>query len=93
MGAMHPILDDDFDPADGFPDFPPTLCCECDNPHPDTLGKPPFAWRCMKFPAPPINGFVSPGWRPDPPYHLCKDANRDGDCPHWTPRRAPDDRT
>ena len=69
MAASSPILDDDFDPADGWPDEPPTLCCECDHVHSDTIGKPPYAWRCLKFPAPPFGGFVQPNFRPAPPYH------------------------
>lgn len=89
MAASSPILDDDFDPADGWPDEPPTLCCECDHVHSDTIGKPPYAWRCLKFPAPPFGGFVQPNFRPDPPYHKCQDRN-DGACVHWTPKRTPD---
>jgi hypothetical protein len=87
MAASSPILDDDFDPADGFPDDP-TLCVECDLVHPDTLSKPPFAWRCMAAPAPLWGGFVNPLYTPDPPYQRCQDLNG-GTCPHWTPKRTP----
>lgn len=67
MGAVHPLMeDDDFDPAGGFPDEP-TLCVECDHVHPDSKSKPPFNWRCMAHPAPPLGGFVDPSYRPDRP--------------------------
>lgn len=88
MGAMHPILDEDFDPADGFPDEPPTICRDCDHVHPDTREKPPFQWRCMQFPAPPSGGFVDPDYRPNPPYHQCEKINR-GACETFAPRRMP----
>jgi len=88
MSAMHPIMDDEFDEAGAFPDEPPTLCVECDHPHPATAEKAPYYWRCLRFPAEPFGGFVSPDWRPDPPYHRCQDRN-DGNCPHWTPKRTP----
>lgn len=88
MGAMHPIMDDEFDPADGWPDEPPTLCRDCDLVHSDTRGKPPFQWRCLAFPAAPMGGFVDPDYRPDPPYHKCEKINR-GACEFWTPRRTP----
>jgi hypothetical protein len=76
-----------FDPDAWVPDAEPTLCVTCDHVHPDTLAKPPFSWRCLKFPAPPFGGFVDPNWRPDPPYHKCQDRN-DGACPFWKAKRT-----
>lgn len=64
----------------------PTFCVTCENVHPDTAGKPPYQWRCMKAPAPPFGGFVDPDYRPSPPYHLCKQIN-DGACEDWQPKR------
>lgn len=90
MGAMHPIMDDEFDPDAWIPDAEPTLCCSCDHVHPDTAGKAPYQWRCMAFKAPPFGGFVDPNWRPDPPYHKCQDRN-DGACPFWTAKRQAND--
>lgn len=87
MGAMHLIMEDDFDPTGGFPDEP-TLCRDCDQVHPDTREKAPFQWRCLAFPAAPFGGFVDPDWRPNPPYHACEKINR-GACEFWTPRRMP----
>ncbi len=69
----------------------PTLCRECDHVHPDSKAKPPFQWRCMAHPAPPMGGFVDPDYRPDPPYHRCEKINTAGACPHWTPLRTPKD--
>lgn len=64
----------------------PTYCVACDHVHPDTASKPPFQWRCMRHPAPPIGGFVDPNWRPDPPWHRCETINT-GDCPDFFPKR------
>lgn len=88
MGAMHPIMDDEFDPAGGFLDKPATYCRDCDLVHPDTRGKPPFQWRCMASPALPQGGFVDPDYRPEPPYHKCEKINF-GACEFWTPLRKP----
>lgn len=80
-------MKDDFDPTGGFPDEA-TLCVECDHVHPDSKSKSPFQWRCLKFPAPPMGGFVDPSYRPSPPYHRCEKINN-GQCQHWTPIKTP----
>lgn len=67
----------------------PTPCETCDHVHPDTRGKPPYAWRCMNFPVLPGFSAVSPSYRPDPPYGKCESVNH-GFCPLWTPIRTAD---
>ena len=94
MGAFVPVMDDDdFDPAEGFPDEPPVFCRDCDFVHPDTHGKAPYHWRCLKAPAEPLGGFQDPEWRPDPPWHLCRQINPDGACELFAPRRKPKEAT
>lgn len=89
MGAQFPILDDDFDPADGFNDEPPVYCRDCDHVHNATREKAPYHWRCLKAPAPPLGGFQDPDHRPDPPWHLCRHINPNGACEFFDPRRTP----
>lgn len=86
--AHYTFVDDSW-PPDERDDEPVTLCRDCDHVHPDTREKPPFSWRCMRFPAPPLNGFVDPDWRPEPPYHKCEKINVCGACEAFAPRRAP----
>jgi hypothetical protein len=93
MGASSPILDDDFDPADGFNDDPPVLCRDCDHVHPTTRKDAPYHWRCMKAPEEPLGGFQDPDWRPSPPWHLCRHVNPDGYCGFFAPRRTPKEAT
>lgn len=69
----------------------PTLCRDCDHPHPATRQKPPWHWRCLAYPEQPLGGFVDPDWKPDPPYMLCRAVN-DGACPAFTPLRTPTNR-
>lgn len=84
---VHVPVMDEFDDAE-FVFDEPTLCVACDHVHPDSKSKPPFQWRCLKFPAPPLGGFVDPNYRPDPPYHRCEKLNN-GQCQHWTPIKKP----
>ena len=67
----------------------PTPCQTCDYVHPDTRNKPPYAWRCQKFPVLPGMNPVAPDYRPEPPYAKCESINH-GWCPLWTPRRQPE---
>lgn len=89
MGALSPIMDDDFDPAEGWPDEPPVYCRDCDNVHSATREKAPYLWRCLKAPAPPLGGFQDPDHRPDPPWHLCRHINSHGFCEMFAERRTP----
>lgn len=64
----------------------PTPCETCDHVHPDTRSRPPYAWRCMKFPIMPGLSAVAPNYRPDPPFGKCENINH-GYCPTWAPKR------
>lgn len=68
----------------------PTLCRDCDLVCASTRAREPYRWRCLAQPMPPLGGFQDPDWRPDPPYHLCRDVN-DGTCPDFKPLRWPKD--
>jgi hypothetical protein len=67
------------------------LCRECDFVCGETKKLPPFKWRCLKSPmaleAPRDILFVDPDYRPNAPYSLCSNINKDGDCPDFVPRR------
>lgn len=69
------------------------LCRDCDFVHSDTRKLSPFKWRCLRHPIKlqtPIGlEFVDPDWRPDPPYGICTNHNKAGDCEHFAPRRTP----
>lgn len=66
-------------------------CSQCDNVHPDSRKREPWAWRCMKAPTEPGYGFVDPTYSPDPPYAKCDRINTDGRCSWFTPRRVPEE--
>ncbi len=70
-----------------------TWCSACDRVHPETRKEAPWRWRCMAAPVEPTGyGFVSEEYSPTPPYALCRDKNRDGECEDFVARRAPKDK-
>ncbi|MFL7901513.1 hypothetical protein ACJ41P_10300 [Azospirillum argentinense] len=67
----------------------PVYCDECDHRTLASKNDQPWRWQCIKHPRPEGYGFVARGtWVNFPPYHYCKDMNRDGKCKDFAPARV-----
>ena len=67
-----------------------TKCQHCDHVHPETRGKAPYLWRCLKHPRITRVGWVTEDGYDDgnAPYLRCQDVNG-GLCLLFEPKREP----